>query len=196
MKASWTSGNGSIMRLAPVPIAYMNHPEQAVYFSIQSSRTTHASPLCLDACGWMASLLLALLHGGDKDCVLQVFYQPQTEAITTLQSFEFIDKNYRDLRGTGYVLESLESALWCFWHTHSYEDCILAAANLGDDADTTAAVAGQLAGAYYGFNGIRKDWREHLFWHDEIESLAQQLFELDPQLEELTSWRSDVTTTP
>lgn len=66
-------------------------------------------------------------------------------------------------KGTGYVLESLEAALWCFWHTHCYADCILAAANLGDDADTTAAVAGQLAGAYYGYRGIRKDWLQHLF---------------------------------
>lgn len=194
MKANWTSGNGSIMRLAPIPIAFLSDPEKAIHYAIQSSKTTHASPLCLDACGWMSSILVALLSGGDKDCVFNVSYPAQTEAMTTLQSFAFLDKNYRDLKGTGFVVESLESALWCFWHTHCYEDCILAAANLGDDADTTAAVAGQLAGAYYGYRGIRQDWRDHLYWHDEITSLAEKLYALEPNLDELTpEWTNAAT---
>jgi ADP-ribosyl-[dinitrogen reductase] hydrolase len=136
-----------------------------------------------------------LLLGGNKESVLRVLYLPQTEAIATLQTFEFIDKNYRDLRGTGYVLESLEAAIWCFWHTHSYADCILAAANLGDDADTTAAIAGQLAGAYYGYQGIREDWCQHLYWHDEICLLAEKLYELQPTSDDLTpEWLNAATT--
>ena len=191
MKATWTSGNGSIMRLAPIPIAYQHDAEQVVYYARQSSRTTHGAHLCLDACGWMSAQLLYLLQGGDKASLLQVSYPAQTEAIATLQQFDFLDKNYRDLKGTGYVLESLEAALWCFWHTHSYADCILAAANLGDDADTTAAVAGQLAGAYYGYQGIREDWRQHLYWHDEICALSDQLYYLQPTRDDLTpEWRN------
>ncbi len=186
MKATWTSGNGSIMRLAPIPIAYMHDAEQAIHYARQSSRTTHGAALCLDACGWMSAQLLDLLQGGDKASLLRVSYPAQTEAIATLQQFDFLDKNYRDLKGTGYVLESLEAALWCFWHTHCYADCILAAANLGDDADTTAAVAGQLAGAYYGYQGIREDWCQHLYWHDEICELSDKLYYLQPAAEELT----------
>jgi ADP-ribosyl-[dinitrogen reductase] hydrolase len=186
MTAAWTSGNGSIMRLAPIPIAYMHHREHAIHYARQSSRTTHASPLCLDSCSWLASLLVNLLNGGDKSSVLSVSYPAQTDAIATLQRYEFLEKNYRDLKGSGYVLESLEAALWCFWHTHSYADCILAAANLGDDADTTAAVAGQLAGAYYGYSGIRADWLQHLHWHDEIHMLSAQLYHLQPTPQDLT----------
>ena len=195
MKATWTSGNGSIMRLAPIPIAYMHDADRAIHYARQSSRTTHGAALCLDACGWMSAQLLDLLQGGDKESLLRVSYPAQTEAIATLQQFDFLDKNYRDLKGTGYVLESLEAALWCFWHTHCYADCILAAANLGDDADTTAAVAGQLAGAYYGYQGIREDWCQHLYWHDEICELSDQLYYLQPACEELTpEWPNAATT--
>jgi len=195
MKATWTSGNGSIMRLAPIPIAYMHDAAQAIHYARQSSRTTHGAALCLDACGWMSAQLLDLLQGGNKESLLRVSYLAQTEAIATLQQFDFLDKNYRDLKGTGYVLESLEAALWCFWHTHCYADCILAAANLGDDADTTAAVAGQLAGAYYGYQGIREDWCQHLYWHDEICELSDKLYYLQPAGEELTpEWPNAATT--
>lgn len=186
MTATWTSGNGSIMRLAPIPIAYHRDAALVLHYARQSSRTTHGAHLCVDACGWLAIQLLDLLMGGDKASLLQVSYTPQTEAIATLQQFQFLEKNYRDLKGSGYVLESLEAALWCFWHTHSYADCILAAANLGDDADTTAAVAGQLAGAYYGYSAIRADWCQHLYWHDEILALADQLYDLQPSSHDLT----------
>jgi ADP-ribosyl-[dinitrogen reductase] hydrolase len=195
MTAKWTSGNGSIMRLAPIPIAYRQDTALAVFFAKQSSSTTHRAELCLDACGLLAAQLVELLQGGDKESLLRVSYPAQTDAIATLQQFDFIDKNYRDLRGTGYVLESLEAALWCFWHTHCYADCILAAANLGDDADTTAAIAGQLAGAYYGYKGIREDWLQHLYWHDEICALADQLYDLRPTRDDLTpEWPNAATT--
>ncbi len=175
MTAAWTSGNGSIMRLAPIPIAYANDRSLAIDYAMQSSKTTHASPLCLDACGWFADLMVNFLLGHPKDALLQSTYCAQTEPLQQLQQCHFLEKDYRDLKGSGFVVESLEAALWCFWHTHSFEDCILAAANLGDDADTTAAVAGQLAGAFYGYSAIREDWRSHLHWHDHIVQLAGQL---------------------
>jgi ADP-ribosyl-[dinitrogen reductase] hydrolase len=90
-------------------------------------------------------------------------------------------KSYQQLKGTGYVIDSLEAALWCFYHTDNYADCVLAAANLGNDADTTAAVAGQLAGACYGYAAIRPAWREALHREAEICQLADQLFALDQQ---------------
>ena len=72
------------------------------------------------------------------------------------------EKDEAAIKGSGWVVESLEAALWCFWHGEGFEDTILRAANLGDDADTTAAIAGQLAGAYYGADAVPKAWRERL----------------------------------
>ena len=79
--------------------------------------------------------------------------------------------------GSGYVVAALEAAIWCFANTQSYQEAILRAANLGDDADTTAAICGQLAGAHYGASGIPEDWRARLFMGDAIETLATQLWE-------------------
>ena len=73
------------------------------------------------------------------------------------------------------MAESLEAALWCFLHSDSFEAAILVAANLGDDADTTAAVCGQVAGAYYGASAIPERWLERLVMLREIADLADRL---------------------
>lgn len=177
-KARWSSGNGSIMRLAPIPIFYQYQPPQAMHFGGESSRTTHASPLCIDACRYLSLLLVNLLQGVDKSAVLSLDYQPQTDELALIMAGDFAHKSYESLTGSGYVIESLESALWCFLNTDSLEACVLAAANLGNDADTTAAIAGQLAGAYYGHQGIRQDWLLALHQHDEIAALADSLHAL------------------
>lgn len=79
------------------------------------------------------------------------------------------------IRGSGYVVESLETALWCFLTTDSFEAAVLTAANLGDDADTTVAICGQVAGVYYGVDGIPSHWLDRLFMRDEIVELADRL---------------------
>jgi ADP-ribosyl-[dinitrogen reductase] hydrolase len=76
---------------------------------------------------------------------------------------------------SGYVVRSLEAALWCFWNAQSFEEAILLAANLGDDADTTAVVCGQVSGAHYGESGIPERWRHNLAKAREIRSLADRL---------------------
>ena len=85
-------------------------------------------------------------------------------------------KSVEEIKGTGYVVESLEAALWCFYTTDSFKDAILQAANLGDDADTTAAICGQIAGAYYGANAIPTHWLEQLHQADEIRAIADKLY--------------------
>lgn len=174
----WTSGNGSIMRLAPVAIAFHSQPELARQMAIDSSRTTHGAALCLDSCALLSQILLRLLHGaGPRECLPEVNLCTTTE-VQRLQQGDWQSKTYDQLHGSGFVIESLEAALWCFWHTDNFADCVLAAANLGNDADTTAAVAGQLAGACYGLQGIRQDWFAALHKGDEIRMLADQLFAL------------------
>ncbi len=177
-RAAWTSGNGSIMRLAPIAIAFQRHPERAVTQAIESSKTTHAAPLCLDSCGLLAATLVALLQGADKSVLEQIDYPATTDPVRALQQGWWRQKSYGELSGSGFVIDCLEAALWCFWHTDNYADCVLAAANLGNDADTTAAVAGQLAGACYGLSAIREDWRLALHQGDAIAALADGLFEL------------------
>ena len=165
------------MRLAPVPMFYFPDRERALHFAVESSRTTHGAPECLDACHLLADLLFRALEGRDKEAIL-AGSNPGQIASPSIQSIArgtYREKPTAGIRGTGYVVESLEAALWCFATTETFESAILAAANLGDDADTTAAVCGQVAGAFYGELGIPKRWRERLVMTDEIRDLADRL---------------------
>lgn len=175
-------GNGSIMRLAPVPLFFYPDHEQAVTMAGESSRTTHGHPHCIDACKLLAAILCRLLDGGGKASVV---FDDSGHRWPTAEVIEIARGGYRTrdqaaIEGSGYVIKSLEAALWSFATTESFEDAILRAANLGDDADTTAAVCGQLAGACYGAAGIPSRWLEKLAMREEIESLADRLFEAVP----------------
>jgi ADP-ribosyl-[dinitrogen reductase] hydrolase len=93
---------------------------------------------------------------------------------------EFLAKPVAAIRGGGHVLDCLEAALWCFYATDTFADAVLAAANLGDDADTTAAVCGQVAGAWYGEGAIPAGWLGKLHLRREIGELAEKLVALPP----------------
>jgi ADP-ribosyl-[dinitrogen reductase] hydrolase len=171
------AGNGSLMRLAPVPLFYYPDREKMRHYSAESSRTTHAAAACLDACRLFADMLYLALSGADKETILtgsdpQIVTEPLIQAIV---SGNYRQKTVAEIRGTGYVVDSLEAALYCFAQTDSYEAAVLAAANLGDDADTTAAICGQIAGAYYGLPGIPEKWLNKLTLRQEITTLADQL---------------------
>ena len=116
-----------------------------------------------------------LLTGSDPD----LFWESSIQA---LARGDYLSKAEEGIKGSGYVVECLEAALWCFWTTDSFESAILKAANLGDDADTTAAVCGQLAGAFYGEEGIPPGWLDLLYMRDEIKSLAERLYRHTPPL--------------
>lgn len=172
-----TAGNGSIMRLAPVPIYYLDTPERALQMSQAQSKTTHGAPECLMACGLLAESLIRALQGREKDGVLALFQPifPFSKPMQSIAEGHYKNKSQAQIQGSGYVVESLEAAFWCFWQTDNFKDCILLAANLGDDADTTAAVAGQLAGAFYGESGIPEQWLKKLMMAKEIGRLAEEL---------------------
>lgn len=182
-----SAGNGSIMRLAPVPMFFARHLEIAVEYSAQSSRTTHAARLAVDACRYFGALLVGALNGVSKDQLLAErnypipdFWQsnPLAPEVDTIARGSFSLRQPPQIRGSGYVVESLEAALWAFNRSHDFREGCLMAANLGDDADTTAAVYGQLAGAYYGEEGIPSEWRNSLAFRGEIQELADRLLEL------------------
>lgn len=172
-----SAGNGSIMRLAPVPIRYLDTPELALDLCVEQSRTTHQSPECLMACRLLGEVLIRALQGRSKDEVLAPSQQVLrlSPGLNSVASGGYKTKTMDQIRGSGYVVQSLEAALWCFWNTDNFKDCVLMAANLGDDADTTAAVAGQIAGAFFSEKGIPACWLDKLTMADEIGALAEQL---------------------
>jgi ADP-ribosyl-[dinitrogen reductase] hydrolase len=172
-----SAGNGSLMRLAPVALIYYPDRELTWFYTAESSRTTHASQECLDACRYFGDLLCLALAGKDKAEILAPRQGDgcMAAAVRPIVQGSYRDKSREQIRGSGYVVASLEAALWCFWRTESFEQAILEAANLGDDADTTAAICGQLAGAYYGESGIPAHWLERLAMGEEIGGLAERL---------------------
>jgi ADP-ribosylglycohydrolase len=182
-----TAGNGSIMRLAPVPLFFARNPKDAIEKSADSSRTTHGARSAVDACRYLAALLVGAINGVSREELLSSRYSPipgywqenpLVEEIDQIAAGSFKHRQPPEIKGTGYVVASLEAALWAFARTDSFQEGCLLAVNLGDDADTTGAVYGQLAGAFYGEQGIPKSWRDQLAYRELIESFAEQLFTL------------------
>lgn len=185
----YSAGNGSLMRLAPAPLFFASEPELAIRMSGESSRTTHGATTCVDACRYFGGLLVGAVQGVDKDTLLSARYAPvpglwEREPLCTdidrvaAGSFKR-GKESSEIVGSGYVVESLEAALWAFSHSTNFRDGCLLAVNLGDDADTTAAIYGQIAGAYYGVDGIPVEWRERVAMGELITQLADGLWEAE-----------------
>ncbi len=171
-QAESSAGNGSLMRLAPVAMYYAHSPLATVAtMAADSSRTTHAAAEAVDACMLFAAQLRMALAGHDKQAILLGHgATPDAPAIAALALRDHVAVDATAIRGSGYVVDALSAALWCFATTDDYASAVLKAANLGDDADTTAAICGQLAGAYYGLEGIPAGWRQTL--HDAAMLLA------------------------
>lgn len=179
-----TAGNGSLMRLAPVPLRFALAPELAIRMAADSSRTTHGAPTAIDACRYFAGLIIGALQGRPKAELLAPHFSPVNglwereplhPAVAEVAAGSFRAKSPPAIRGTGYVVDSLEAALWAFASTDDFRAGALAAVNLGDDADTTGAVYGQIAGAYYGEEGIPSAWRERITRAGDIAALADGL---------------------
>ncbi|HYR11450.1 MAG TPA: ADP-ribosylglycohydrolase family protein [Longimicrobium sp.] len=178
------AGNGSLMRLAPVPLYYARDPLAAIVWSGESSRTTHASVTTVDACRWFAALMVGALNGVVKEELLGERWSPVpgyfdahplAPEVDEVARGSFRRKRPPEIVGSGYVVRSLEAALWAFHTTDSFADGCLAAANLGHDADTTAAIYGQLAGAFYGMDAIPALWHELIALRGLILRLADAL---------------------
>ena len=182
----YDAGNGSIMRLAPIPIFYSRDYQQAIHLSGESSRTTHQATTCIDACRYMGGILVALLNGETKETVLSSRFHPVQgswsegelcEEISKIANGSFKVKNPPYICGSGYVVQSLEAALWAFHNSSNFRDGALLAVNLGDDADTTGAIYGQFAGAYYGIEGIPTNWTQKIAHLELIRDFAKRLYE-------------------
>jgi ADP-ribosyl-[dinitrogen reductase] hydrolase len=182
-----SAGNGSIMRLAPVPLCFAADPRTAIERSADSSRTTHGATAAVDACRYLGALLVGAARGARRDALLSDRFcplpgywdeHPLTDRIDEIARGSFRRRDPPEIRGTGYVVESLEAALWAFHRGDSFREGCLLAVNLGDDADTTGAVYGQLAGAFYGESGIPGEWRARLALRERIVELADGVWEV------------------
>jgi ADP-ribosyl-[dinitrogen reductase] hydrolase len=182
-----TAGNGSLMRLAPVPLFYARRHREAIERSGESSRTTHGAKTAIDACRYMGALLAGAVNGASKDELLSPHYSPVegyweecplAPEIGEIASGSYKRREPPEIEGSGYVVRSLEAAMWAFSRSDSFRSGCLLAVNLGDDADTTGAIFGQLAGAYYGEDGIPQGWRDKLARRPLIESFADRIFAL------------------
>lgn len=176
------SGNGSIMRLAPVPIRfgplYANQLHELSQLAEESSLPTHASEQCLSACRYLATILAALIQGEDRHKVLSPDWKPLQQLIDIkplhplireIAEGSFRQKQPPAIQGSGWVVKSLEASLWAFHDAETFDEAVLRAVNLGDDADTTGAICGQLAGAYWGESGISESLRSSLARRDLLE---------------------------
>ncbi|CAF3974374.1 unnamed protein product [Rotaria sordida] len=161
------AGNGALMRLAPVPLFFYQHPKVAVDYSGISGQITHGDKKAYDACRYYGALIVAAVRGEDKNKLISnTFYDDHRgwfgdktlhpEIMAIAQGSYKKKGGYQDgIRGKGYIVNALEAALWAFWSDgDSFETGALKAVNLGDDTDTTAAIYGQLAGAHYGYNKL------------------------------------------
>jgi ADP-ribosyl-[dinitrogen reductase] hydrolase len=146
-------------------------------YGAESSRTTHCVGECVDASRLFARIICRALLGKPKDEIAlgDKGSFAGAEKIVAVARGDYQRKPAAGVRGSGYVVQSLEAAMWCFMHSDTFERAILTAANLGDDADTTAAVCGQVAGAYYGAAQIPSTWLERLALRVKIVELADRL---------------------
>lgn len=158
---NFLSGNGGIMRLAPVPILWWYNDDRAMTAAKEQSITTHGSRECLETASRLAGIIARGIRGEGQglNCKLK-------------------NLGENAISSSGYVIDTFIAAQWAVVTTDNFRDAILAAANLGDDADTVAAVAGQIAGSLYGLSGIPTDWVDKLAWKDRILDLTNTLFDM------------------
>ncbi|CAF1120940.1 unnamed protein product [Adineta steineri] len=180
------AGNGALMRLTPVPLFFYRNKYVAIEFSGRSGEITHGDAKARDACRYYGALIVAALRGYTKKQILaRNFYsahrhwfgeEPLHEEIQKIAEGSFKKAGgYADgIQGKGYIVKALEAALWAFWSDKdSFEKGALAAVNLGDDTDTTAAIYGQLAGAYYGYKKLPTHWLQHVYAHEFMKKLSK-----------------------
>lgn len=181
-----SAGNGSLMRLAPIPLFYFYNPLEAIERAGQSSLTTHGAAEAVDACRYFAGLMVGALQGRPREELLAQLFNPVegrwadaelSPAIGDIARGSFLRREPPEIRGAGYVVPSLEAALWVFGKSTAFEDGALLAVNLGNDSDTTGAIYGQLAGAFYGVESIPERWLQLLTHRQMIEDFAVRLLE-------------------
>ena len=169
------AGNGSLMRLSPVALVALHDPDEVRRIAAEQSRTTHAAPQAVEACIWFADLLRRAILGEPKESLLAPSAWDGHATIQSIAAGTWRGRSRSRIRSSGYVIHTLEAALWSVEQTDSFEEAVVLAVNLGDDADTVGAVTGQFAGALYGVHAIPERWLINLAWRPRILTMADAL---------------------
>ena len=175
-----SAGNGSLMRLAPVAVRYWNDRKRLVDTATEQSRTTHGAEEAVDACRAFAELLADAIAGSPRPALLAPRRFEGAPGIAGIVAGSWRGRKREEIHSSGYVVHTLEAALWSVARTGDFRNAVLLAANLADDADTVAAVTGQLAGALYGLSGIPERWLDRVAWKDRLLEAAQRLLPASP----------------
>lgn len=185
------NGNGSLMRMIPVVLYLYDHideyntSDKRQRFIYKLSALTHATPLCMFGCRLYVEYALMLLYGIDKETAFKTLVK-QFEIYIKVQDMlidykKLLNKRFpktkeSKIQSDGYVVNSLKAAIWCFLNTDNYKDCVLKAVNLGIDTDTTACIAGGLAGISYGYDSIPKEWLDEIYKKEIIDDIILRYF--------------------
>ena len=181
-KDAHSNGNGSLMRILPFVLYSDFMPCQRLELIREASMLTHAHPRAQIGCLIYSILVTHLLHWQSKAAIahglahaMQLLQdEPEAEFYHRMFAPDYLWLERERIRSSGYVVDTLEAAVWCVMTTDSYEECVLKAVNLGEDTDTTAAVAGGLAGALYGLEGIPQEWLAELKRRKWIEEMCER----------------------
>lgn len=171
----FSAGNGSLMRLAPVALRHWNNRDQLADVAIRQSATTHGAAEAVSACLAFTHILADAIEGKTREEVLAPRELEVAAKVGKVIGGSWRGLSRPQISSSGYVIDSLEAALWCVARTASFADAVILAANLGDDADTVAAITGQLAGALYGASAIPTAWMDKLAWRERLEAAARAL---------------------
>lgn len=187
-KDELSNGNGSLMRILPLAFYHQSLDFPKLIERVhQVSCVTHAHLRSQMACGIYISIAICLLQGlSPQDAYLQgieniqeIYRQPlyasEIQLFQRVLKGEIANLPIDEIQSGGYVIHTLEAALWCFLNSNSYSETVLKAVNLGGDTDTTAAVVGGLAGIYYGFENIPPEWVAQIARKEDIMNLARRL---------------------
>ena len=172
-----SAGNGSLMRLSPVAIRFWKDRPKLRDVAARQSRTTHGAPEAVDACVVYADMIADAIEGRPRSEVLRARPVGWAGKIEGIVAGSWRGKARAQINASGYVAHALEAALWATGRAPAYDRAVLHAANLGQDADTTAAIAGQLAGALGGTSTIPEKWLARLAWQDRMRQAAVVLAE-------------------
>ena len=173
------NGNGALMRILPAVLFSLAKYHKVNYEFIDNiSSLTHGHAISKTACRIYADVVQAILQNVGKERILATVDIHGRDEFARLKSAEFCLLPESEIKSSGYVVDTLEAALWCFLNTESYADCVLSAVNLGNDTDTVAAVAGSLAGLYYGKQNIPSEWLELLRGKQMIDELIEKFYNL------------------
>lgn len=176
-----TAGNASIIRQAPVSIFFRKSLSKAFYEAKKQSIATHGAAEAINSTQYLSYLLVHMINGRNKAFVFSPHVMPLQPRVMIINAGEYKQKTRDQIRSSGYVIDTLEAAMWSVWNTDNFRDAILLAANLADDADSVAATAGQIAGALYGYSGIPQEWKNKLVQHERIAKMAGELFDRAPE---------------